>query len=109
MRDNDATGAVAELAASQHGVFSRSQAAQLGFSSRMILTRVARGQWEEPWPRVLRVAGAAESWAQRLIVPTLKSGVVAIASSRGRVAARGRVSEDADRGLSCAGNPALRH
>jgi very-short-patch-repair endonuclease len=77
MRDNDATGAVAELAASQHGVFSKSQAAQLGFTAPMIRTRIARGQWEEPWPRVLRVAGSAETWLQRLIAPTLKRGVAA--------------------------------
>ena len=77
MRDNDASGAVAELAASQHGVFSKSQAAQLGFSSTMIIDRLARGQWEEPWPRVLRVAGSPETWLQRLIAPTLKPGVVA--------------------------------
>lgn len=50
---HDADGAVAALAASQHGAFTRDQAAAVGMTAKMIRTRVRAGMLTAPRPGVL--------------------------------------------------------
>ncbi len=64
MRCNDAMGAVAELAASQHGALNRRQAAALGLTARQIRSLVASSLLDEPTPGVLASA------PRRRLVPT---------------------------------------
>src|SRR3954469_18479897 len=80
---NDAYGAVAELAASQHGAFSVSQAALLGVTRTMLRGQRDRGFWYRAAPRVLIVAGTPPSWRQRLMVATLSSDHIAVSHRAG--------------------------
>jgi hypothetical protein len=73
MRRNDAMGAVAELAASQHGAFSRRQAAAIGLSARRIRTLRQLALIDEPIAGVLRVRAAPPTWRQRLMMATLSA------------------------------------
>jgi very-short-patch-repair endonuclease len=85
-----AFGPVGELAAARHGALTRSQAAHIGFSPKVI-TRLLRDQvLLEPVPGVLVVAGAPATWRQRLYVATLASrgagcGGFASAAALGRL------------------------
>jgi hypothetical protein len=71
MRSNDAIGAVAELAASQHGVFTRTQAADRGLTARQLKTQSATTLFEEPVGGVFRVRAAPRTWHQQLLIATL--------------------------------------
>jgi hypothetical protein len=71
MRRNDAIGAVAELAASQHGVFTRTQAAARGITARLLKTQSATMLFDEPVRGVLRVRAAPRTWHQQLLIATL--------------------------------------
>jgi hypothetical protein len=71
MRAGGADGAVAALAASQHGAFGRWQAASLQISNEAIAARLKNGVWLEPVAGVLVVAAAPPTWRQRLMVATL--------------------------------------
>ena len=71
MRRNDALGAVAELAASQHGAFSRRQAAANGLTRRQVQSLVADSIVDEPVSGVLRMRGAPTSWRQLMMIATL--------------------------------------
>ena len=64
MRRNDAMGAVAELAASQHGAFTRRQAAAIGLSPRQIRSLADLSLIDEPVPGVLRIRAAPTTWHQ---------------------------------------------
>jgi hypothetical protein len=64
-------GAVAELAASQHGVLTRTQAAALGLSARHLRTQAALALLDEPVRGVLRVRAAPTTWHQQQLVATL--------------------------------------
>ncbi|MGB8859158.1 MAG: type IV toxin-antitoxin system AbiEi family antitoxin domain-containing protein [Ilumatobacteraceae bacterium] len=67
-------GAVGELAASRHGAFTRSQAAEHGLD-RAALTRLRqRGVLLEPAPDVLLIRGAPHTWQQRAYTSTLAAG-----------------------------------
>ena len=79
---DDAVRAVAELAASQHRALTRRQAAELNFDKGRIATAKRLGWLAEPYPGVLVVVGAAESWHQRLKAATLAGGGHAVASHR---------------------------
>lgn len=79
---DDAMRAVAELAASQHGAFTRSQAADVKFDRARIASALARGRLDEPYPGVLVVAGAPSAWRQRLKAASLAGGGHAVASHR---------------------------
>jgi hypothetical protein len=79
---DDAVRAVAELAASQHGAFTRRQAAIKGFSRARVATAVRTG-WLVERPRgVLAVAGHPDTWEQRLMFATLSCGDHGVASHR---------------------------
>lgn len=64
-------GAVAELAASQHGAFTRRQAADRGLSSRQILNLSHDTIVDEPIRGVLRFLAAPATWHQRMAIATL--------------------------------------
>jgi very-short-patch-repair endonuclease len=62
--------AVAELAASQHGVITRTQAAAVGFRSHHFTAALRSGRLAEPVPGVLVDQFAPASWRQRLAIAT---------------------------------------
>jgi very-short-patch-repair endonuclease len=68
---HDADGAVAELAASQHGALTRSQAADCGLSPRMIRSRLGAGLFNAPYPGVLTIASMPPTWRRQLKAATL--------------------------------------
>ena len=79
---DDAVRAVAELAASQHGAFTRRQAAANGFSRARVATALRNGWLVECPPGVLAVTGHPDSWEQRLTLATLAGGGHGVASHR---------------------------
>jgi len=81
MSADDALRAVAELAASQHGVFTRRQAAAHSFDRRRVATALRAGWIGEPVAGVLVIAGSRGSWPQRLMIAS-RAGQGAIVSHR---------------------------
>lgn len=79
---DSARRAVVELAASQHRVFTRRQAAALRFDHRRIATAKRAGWIVEPLPGVLVLADGQPSWEQQLQALILASGGRAVASHR---------------------------
>jgi len=67
-------GAIAAVAAKQHGAFDASQARNVGFSPRMIRYRVSSGRWRSPYRGVYVVCGTPPTWEQRAIVAVLAYG-----------------------------------
>jgi hypothetical protein len=65
--------AMAEFAASRHGVVTRSLAATFGFTSRDIYVAKQLGWLTEPIRGVLVVAGYPSTWKQRLAIVTTTS------------------------------------
>jgi len=65
---------VAELAASQHGVVTTSQAAEQGMTTAQVRTLLGRGVVTSPRRGMLVVAGVPPTWHQRLVVATLAGG-----------------------------------
>ena len=63
-------GAVARLAASQHGVVTRSQAAQHDIDRRAAMELVRRGFWIEAIPGVFAVTSSSPTWHQRALIAT---------------------------------------
>lgn len=77
---NDALRVVSELAASQHDVFTRAQAAANGVSWRTIGALVESGLLAEPAPGVLVAVGGGEvTWRQRAIATARSRPGVALA------------------------------
>src|SRR5215831_7035253 len=62
------------LAAAQHGAVSDAQARELGYSTRTIRRRVASGEWDRPFPGVLRCTGVPPSDRQLALATTLWAG-----------------------------------
>lgn len=79
---DDAVSAVAELAASQHGAFTRRQAANLNFHRNRVATALRRGWLLEPVPGVLTIAAVPTSWRQQLAIALLAGTGTATASHR---------------------------
>ena len=75
MQADDAWSAVAELAASQHGVFHRRQAAELNLSNQRLRRAVLKGELVKHSKNVFIVAVSPESWRQRLLAHTMAGGV----------------------------------
>jgi hypothetical protein len=71
MRRDDAMAAVAQLAGSQHGAFTRRQAAELGLSRRQIQAIAIDPAVAEPIRGVLVFRAAPATWRQRMMVATL--------------------------------------
>jgi hypothetical protein len=78
---NDAEGAVAELAASQHGAFSGRQAAAKTLTRRQLERLIDAGLIERRRPGVFVMIGAPPTWRQSVMVATLAGGG-AVASHR---------------------------
>lgn len=76
MTDNSWT-AIARLAASSYGVFSRAQARSVGLSERAIDRAVARGTWERLATGVYRVAGVPDLARTPLAIAVHASGGLA--------------------------------
>jgi predicted transcriptional regulator of viral defense system len=79
---NSTIQAVAELAASQHSVFTRRQAAAMNLSSHRVATALAQGWLIELYPGVLCVRGAPRTYQQALMAATLAAGGHGAASHR---------------------------
>lgn len=77
MLENQAWNAVAELAASQHGCFTRTQAADNGVGRRRLDRALRDGIVARDLPRVLRFVGAPPSWRSAVAAATLSTGGVA--------------------------------
>ncbi len=84
----DAVGAVAELAASQHGAFTVRQADFLGVTRRQLDNIEARGAIALVRSGVFVVAGSPPTWRRALTVATLAGGG-AIASHRAALGLHG--------------------
>ena len=78
----DTEAAVAALAASQHGVFSRRQAIEAGFTDTMIRRRVGTGAWVTLWPGVYSPAAVSDCWRRRLMAACLVGEARTVASHR---------------------------
>jgi hypothetical protein len=74
MRADDAWRAVAALAASQHGVLTRRQAADFGLRRDTVASALRLGRVLETAPGVLVLAGTAATFHQRLTVAVLAGG-----------------------------------
>lgn len=77
--------AVSELAASQHGCFTRKQAAANGVGRRALDRAIADGRIVADLPRVLRVAGSRVTWRSRLSAAALSTRGVASHRSAARL------------------------
>src|SRR5690349_6620552 len=67
---------------SQHGIISRKQALNAGFPLHAIDTRVERRDWIVVYPGVYRLAGAPDTWHQRLKALLLWAGPETVLSHR---------------------------
>ena len=66
-------GAAGDVAASRHGAFHRSRAAEVGLTNKVIRSLKRSGHLFEPVPGVLVVAGSPDTWQRRLEIATLGS------------------------------------
>ena len=71
---NDTLGAVSELAASQHGCFTRSQAALLHLTRRQIRDLLENGVVSQPCPGVFVLTAVPETNEQSIMAATLARG-----------------------------------
>jgi hypothetical protein len=71
---------IRDLAARQHGVFSRLQARGLGLTRANERSRVAAGLWSRAHPGVFAIVGAPDTWEQRVNAAVLAAGQGAVAS-----------------------------
>ena len=73
---------LAQVAQSQHGVFSRRQARQAGYSDRQIELAIVRGDWVKCTSAVFLVAGAPAPFLASIWVAVLAAGDGAMLSHR---------------------------
>lgn len=64
----------------QYGVASRRELRALGVTAQQERARVARGEWDRPTPRVLRLTGSPSTPEQALMIALLEVGPAAIGS-----------------------------
>ena len=74
MQSRDLDTTVRRLAAAQHALITPRQARGLGLNHDAVAHRVQRGDLERITPRVLRIAGAPDTPAQRLLTAVLDAG-----------------------------------
>jgi hypothetical protein len=73
---------LADLAAAQHGAFSRAQAAEAGYNRSATRSQVQQGRWQQ-WARnVFTVVGTPGTWHQRMWCALLEAGAAAVLSHR---------------------------
>jgi len=73
---------IAGLASRQYGVFSRTQARELGAGRNFIKTRLATGRWVRVEHNVFRLNGTTPTWRQSLLIACLSWGSGAAISHR---------------------------
>jgi hypothetical protein len=78
----EADRAIAELARSQFGCFSTSQASGAGHSRSMIAWRVETGRWDVLHPGVFAVAGSVRGWHRSLVAACLLGGPGTVVARR---------------------------
>jgi hypothetical protein len=76
----DIEAEVNALAARQHGAFTRGQGRRMGLTRAQERSRLRTARWSQPYPRVFVVAGAPQTWEQRVMVAVLAAGPAAVAS-----------------------------
>jgi len=81
--------ALRDLARAQHGVFSRAQARDLGYSRGAIEHRLQKRRWEAITAHVLRVTGAPATARSSVMATVLSGGPDAIASAATGLALHG--------------------
>ena len=84
-----ADAAIAETAATQHGVFTRAQARAVGLTDRRLRLRIENGRIDRLTRHTFRIAGTPPSWRQRIIAACLAAGDGAAASHRSAGALHG--------------------
>jgi len=72
--------ALARLAATQHGLLSRTQIYQNGGDSNFVARRITRGHYTEVADHVVALAGAPPTWHRAVLAAVLSSGPDAVAS-----------------------------
>jgi very-short-patch-repair endonuclease len=77
---------LAQLASSQYGVFTRTQAHTERISDRMLQLRVRRGTLDRVARDVYRIAGAPPSWHQEILTAALAGGPDCCVSHRAAAA-----------------------
>jgi very-short-patch-repair endonuclease len=87
--DDNFDAAIAALAATTHGVFTRDQAMKLGATKAMIARRLKVGRWETVHPAVYRLAGAPPTWQQKTLAACYAVGGGAALSHSAAGAIRG--------------------
>lgn len=80
---------IARIAAAQHGVFSRNQARDAGFTPAQIAYRLKTGRWIEITPRVYRMTGAPDTERARLMSTLLSAGLGGVATAESALGLRG--------------------
>jgi hypothetical protein len=93
---DDAVRAVAELAASQHGAFTRRQAVAKKLSRARIATAVRTGWLVERPSGVLAITGHPDTWEHRMTIATLAGGGHGVASHRSAARLHGLDGFDCD-------------
>lgn len=83
-RSRDA--AIAETAATLHGIFARAHAREAGFSHEQIRRRLERGEWDRLYDLAYKIAGAPLTWRGRLLAACWAGGFRAAASHRSAAA-----------------------
>ena len=81
--------AISDLAADQHGVFTRRQARSAGFDRNAIARRVANGTWVALNSHVLRVRGAPMTDRLAVMATVLSAGPGAVSSGTTALALHG--------------------
>jgi very-short-patch-repair endonuclease len=82
-------GAVGELAATRHGVITRTQAADRNLCRNVIARWIREGHLLEPVSGVLVISGTPDTWMQRLAIATSASGGVGVVACRSAAALHG--------------------
>jgi very-short-patch-repair endonuclease len=77
---------LAELVATQHGVFMLSQAIELRFSRNARAHRIVQGRWEQMYLGVYRIHGVPASWKGSLLAACWAGGGSGTASHRSAAA-----------------------
>lgn len=80
---------IARITSRQHGVFSRQQAIQAGFSRRQIQRRVSAGVWLSPLTAVYVLASSRITWMTWVWAGVLTGGVGAVVIGDTAAAVRG--------------------
>jgi hypothetical protein len=77
-----ADGLIADIAAKQHGIFTRADARAAGLSDRQIRSRIAKGIFDRVALHTFRIGGCPPSWRQLVMAACLAAGSGAAASHR---------------------------